>query len=60
MMGPGFRSTKLFTRRAIAPMSPGVVEDLVTAEDVPDGATELIELLTPPLALALDILSVCK
>lgn len=36
-------------------MSPGVMEDLVTAEDVPDGATELIELLTPPLALALDI-----
>lgn len=54
-MGPGTWSTKLFTRRAIALMSPGVIEDLVVSEDVPDGAAELTELLTPPLPLALDI-----
>ena len=58
MMSPGTWSTKLFTRRAIALMSPGVIEDLVVSEDVPDGAAELTELLTPPLPLALDILSV--
>ena len=58
MTCPGARSTKLVTSCAIAPIRPGVMEDLKAAEDVPDWATELTELLTPLLPLALDILRV--
>ena len=53
---PGARSTKLVISLAIAPISPGVTEDLTASEDVPDGAPELTELLTSLLLLALDIL----
>lgn len=60
MTCPGARSTKFVTSCAIAPISPGVMEDLIATEDVPDGATELTELLTPLLPLALDILRVTK
>ena len=57
---PGARSTKLFMSLAVAPIRPGVTEDLTKAEEAPDGATELTVLLTSLLLLALDILTQTK
>ena len=57
---PGARSTKLFMSLAVAPIRPGVTEDLTEAEEAPDGATELTVLLTSLLLLALDILTQTK
>lgn len=53
---PGARSTKLFMSLAVAPIRPGVTEDLTEADEAPDGATELTVLLTSLLLLALDML----
>lgn len=54
---PGARSTKLLISFAVAPIRPGVTEDLTEAEEAPDGATELTVLLTSLLLLlALDML----
>lgn len=46
----------MVTSCAMAPMRPGVTEDLTATEDVPDGVAELTEPLTSLLLLALDIL----
>jgi len=40
---------------AVAPIRPGVTEDLTEADEAPDGATELTVLLTSLLLLALDM-----
>ena len=53
---PGARTTKLVISCDMAPIRPGVTEDLAVVDDVPDGAPELTELPTSLLLLALDIL----
>ena len=54
---PVARTTKLVISCAMAPISPGLTEDLAAVEDVPDGASELTELPPSLLLLALDILN---
>ena len=56
IMCPGASNTKLCSSCANAPMRPGVTEDPVYTDNVPDDAVELAELLTLLVLLALDIL----